>query len=283
SLEPFAELLHAATAWFRRFGSDKGGMIVEAVGLDAAGERTRARWTLVAAAGDGPNIPALPALALARALAADTVAKRGASACVGLITLDAFTKEFSRFEISTAVATERLTQAPLFQRVLPGFAQMPQAVREAHAPDPARELVGEVDVDGAENPFAQAIAWLAGFPPAGRNLRAAVTVERDGNGEVWVRRFGTKTFASHLNEAGGKLTERFGAITFDLDAAADPQGFRLSIVRARLGELPLPRFLTPQTDASAGIDENGRYRFDVAISLPVIGRLVRYRGLLTPG
>ena len=138
-------------------------------------------------------------------------------------------------------------------------------------------------LDGAENPFAQVIAWFAGFPSAGRNLRAAVTIEREGNGEVWVRRFGTKAFASHLNEVAGKLTERFGAITFDLDAAADAQGFRLSIVRARLGELPLPRFLTPQTDASAGIDENGRYRFDVAISLPVIGRLVRYRGWLTPG
>ncbi|NOT40683.1 MAG: DUF4166 domain-containing protein, partial [Alphaproteobacteria bacterium] len=284
SLEPFAELLHAVAAWFRRFGSDKGGMIVEAVGLDSAGERMRARWTLVAAAGDGPNIPSLPALALARALANGTVSERGATACVDLLTLDAFTKEFSRYEIGTAVTTERLTQVPLFQRVLGRFAQMPQAVREAHAPDPARELAGEVDIEGAENPFAQAVAWFAGFPSAGRNLRAAVTIEREGNGEVWVRRFGKATFASTLSEtAPGKLTERFGAIAFDLDAAADAQGFRLGIVRARLGELPLPRFLTPQTEAVAGIDENGRYRFDVTISLPVIGRLVRYRGWLTPG
>ncbi len=284
SLEPFAELLHAVAAWFRRFGSDKGGMVVEATGLDAAGLRTRSRWTLVAMAGDGPSIPALPALALVRALAADTVAERGAKACVGMLSLDAITKEFSRYEITTAIVTERLPQPSLFQRALAGFAEMPAAVREAHAPDPARELLGEVDIDGAENPFAQAIAWLAGFPSAGRGLKASVTIEREGAGEVWVRRFGSATFASHLSEVGpGKLAERFGAITFDLAASANAQGFKLAIVRARLGELPLPRFLTPQTDAGGDVDENGRYRFDVAISLPFIGRLVRYRGWLTPG
>lgn len=284
SLEPFAELLHAVASWFRRFGSDKGGMIVEAAGLDAAAKRIRARWTLVAKSGDGPNIPALPALALIRGLAAGTVAERGARACVGLLLLDAITHEFSRYEIETSITAEQLIDTPLFQRALPGFAQMPQAVREAHAPDPARELIGEVDVEGADNPLAKIIAWAAGFPSAGKQLRAAVTIEREGNGEIWVRRFGTTTFASHLSEVAiGKLAERFGAITFDLDAAADAQGFRLAIVRARLGELPLPRFLTPRTEAAADVDENGRYRFDVAISLPVFGRLVRYRGWLTPG
>lgn len=284
SLEPFAELLHAVASWFRRFGSDKGGMIVEATGLDAGGERTRSRWTLVAKAGDGPNIPALPALALVRSLAAGTLVQRGALACVGMISLEAITKEFSRYEITTAVATERLPQNALFQRALPGFAEMPAAVRDAHTPDPARELIGEVDIDGAENPVAQAIAWFAGFPSAGRNVKASVTIEREGAGEVWVRRFGKATFASHLTELEpGKVAERFGAITFDLAASANAQGFRLAILRARLGELPLPGFLTPHTDAGGDVDENGRYRFDVTISLPMIGRLVRYRGWLTGG
>jgi hypothetical protein len=284
SLEPFAELLHAVAAWFRRFGSDKGGMVVEATGLDTAGQRTRSRWTLVARAGDGPSIPALPALALVRALSAGSVTERGAKACVGMLSLEAITKEFSRYEITTAIVTAPLPQPSLFQRVLAGFDMMPAAVREAHAPDPARELLGEVDIDGAENPFGHAIAWIIGFPSTGRGLKASVTIEREGAGEVWVRRFGTATFASHLSEVGpGKLAERFGPITFDLAPSADAQGFKLAIVRARLGELPLPRFLTPQTDAGGNVDGNGRYRFDVAISLPFIGRLVRYRGWLTPG
>jgi hypothetical protein len=283
SLETAAELLHAVAGWFRRFGSDKGGMIVETVGVDAQGVLLQDRWTLVATSGDGPNIPTLPALALLRALAGGRIAQRGAMAYTGLLPLAAIEAEFSRFEIHTSTAREPLAAAPLFQRALAAFAAMPDAVRAAHAPEPARELAGEVDIDGAENPFGQGIAWIAGFPSAGRGLRAAVTIEREGNGEVWVRRFGTKAFSSHMSEpAPGKLSERFGVLTFDLDAKADARGFTLSILGARRGELPLPRFLTPRTSARADVDENGLYRFDVTIALPMIGRLVSYRGRLAP-
>ncbi len=283
SLETAAELLHAVSAWFRRFGSDRGAMVVEAAGVDQAGERVGAVWTLIAESGDGPNIPALPALALVRALGQGTIAARGAMACAGLLPLAAIAAEFNRFEIRTDVKRRTFKQPALFERALAGFASMPPAVRAAHAPDPARELLGEVDIDGAENPFGQVIAWFAGFPRAGKGVRAAVTIEREGDGEVWVRRFGRATFASHLSEhAPERLAERFGPITFDLDAKADAYGFKLAIVGARLGELPLPRFLTPRTEAAAHADENGRYRFDVTISLPVLGRLVRYRGWLTP-
>lgn len=283
TLEPAAELLHAASSWFQRFGSDKGGMIVEAAGIDAQGTRTRARWTLVATSGDGPNIPALPALSVVRGLQSGRITARGAIPCSGLLPLAAIATEFSRFEIATSVVREALAAPALFQRLLANFETMPPAVRAAHTPEPARDLTGEVDVDGAENPFGQAIAWAAGFPGAGRAVPASVTIEREGNGEIWVRRFGTKTFASHMSETSpAKLAERFGAITFDLKATADERGFSLAVLGARLGELPLPRFLTPRTEARAYADENGRYRFDVTISMPVIGRLVRYRGWLTP-
>jgi hypothetical protein len=283
SLETSAELLHAVAGWFRRFGSDKGGMVVEATGVDAAGEHVRAVWTLVAVAGDGPNVPVLPALALVRALGEGRIAERGAMVSAGLLPLGAIVAEFGRFEIRTNAVRETLKKPALFERILAGFAEMPSAVRAAHVPEPARELAGEVDIEGAANPFGQAIAWFAGFPRSGTGVRAAVTIEREGNGEVWVRRFGRATFASRLSEpAPGKLAERFGPVTFDLDAKADAYGFSLAVAGARLGELPLPRFLTPKTEASSHADENGRYRFDVTITLPVLGRLVRYRGWLTP-
>lgn len=283
SLETAAELLHAVAGWFRRFGSDKGGMVVEAAGVNAADDRVRATWTLIAQSGDGPNIPTLPALAVVRALAGGSLDKRGATACVGLLPLAAIESEFRRFEIRTSTTQQVLKRPALFERVLEGFAAMPAAVRAAHTPDPARDLLGEVDIEGAANPFGQVIAWFAGFPNAGTRVRASVTIERDGDGEVWVRRFGRAMFASRLSEIGpGRVDERFGALTFDLDAKADAYGFTLAIAGARLGELPLPGFLTPKTQASGHADENGRYRFDVAISLPVLGRLVRYRGWLTP-
>src|SRR5204862_2950609 len=110
---------------FARFGSDRGGMVVEAVGVDADGVAIRASWSLVATTGDGPVIPTLPALAVLRALAAGRVPAPGARACVGIADLAAIEHEFARHHIETAFA-----KAPVmspFQSILgPGFAQLPE-------------------------------------------------------------------------------------------------------------------------------------------------------------
>ena len=48
----------------------------------------------------------------------------------------------------------------------------------------------------------------------------------------------------------------------------------------RLGPLPLPRALGPTTTAHEEVDVEGRFVFDVEIRLPLVGRVVRYRGWL---
>lgn len=281
-LEPLAELLHGASGWFRGLGSDRGAMTVEATGLDAAGVCVRRRWTLVAESGDGPEIPALPALCAVKGLMDGSLTARGATAAVGVVPLSAIEAEFRRFEIRTSVETTALPQTGVFPRAMAQFGEMPRVVRDAHVPDPATDLAGEVETTGPETWAGHVIAWFVGFPSTTGTCPAQVTIERDDDGELWVRRFGAAAFQSRLSAgAPGKIAERFGPITFDLDAKADQGGFSLAVAQARLGELPLPRFLTPVSDATAGVDEQGRYRFDVTIKLPLIGRLVRYRGSLT--
>jgi len=284
SLAPLAEPLRDAATFFHGFGSDCGGMVVEVTGAYGDGDHLRAVWTLVAEAGDGPRIPALPALCVVRALVDGSLARRGATACVSLIDLAAIENQFKRFAIRTRRETQTLERVPLFQRALSGFDQMPAPLREAHAPDPACDLEGEVDVEGAESWLGALAGRLFGFPRGGQGLPACVTIEREGDGEVWIRRFGDAAFSSHLTagEAQNRLRERFGAMRFDLDARADATGFELSIGGARFFGVTLPRALAPSTRASASIDEHGRYRFDVLITLPAMGRLVRYRGWLAP-
>jgi saccharopine dehydrogenase-like NADP-dependent oxidoreductase len=51
TLEPLAVLLGEAAGWFAPLGSDRGGMVVSAEGLDADGARRLARWSLCAEAG----------------------------------------------------------------------------------------------------------------------------------------------------------------------------------------------------------------------------------------
>lgn len=282
SLTPLAEALRDAAKLFQHWGSDCGGMTVDVSGVYADGAGLHVTWTLIAESGDGPKIPTLPALAIVRRLLDGRLAVRGALPCVGLLELKDIEDEFKRLAIRTERETRSVERTPLFQRALRSFDAMPAVVRAAHAVDPAVDLWGCVDVEGASNLLARLIGRIFAFPPAGEALPAEVTIEREGDGEVWIRRFGGREFRSTLGPSREGLTERFGPITFDLDAHADRHGFSLAIVRARIGQMPLPRFLTPDTHAAADVDQQGRYRFDVTISLPFCGQLVGYRGWLEP-
>jgi hypothetical protein len=105
SLAPFARTFRWIAERLSRFGSDRGGMTVEAAGSDAAGHPVRATWSLVAEAGDGPAIPTLPALAAIRALAEGRLTQAGARACAGVLDLDAIEAEFARYRVTTQTAT----------------------------------------------------------------------------------------------------------------------------------------------------------------------------------
>jgi hypothetical protein len=105
SLTPFARPFRWIAERLKGFGSDRGGMLVEAVGIDAAGRPIRAAWSLVAEAGDGPVIPTLPALAAIRALADGRLSEPGARPCVGVLDLASLEREFARFRITTRFTT----------------------------------------------------------------------------------------------------------------------------------------------------------------------------------
>ena len=92
-------------SWGKRFdwlGSDVGGMHVRLSGSDREGQPLRVDWHLVARSGHGPEIPCIPAIVIARKLAAGTLALRGAMPCMGLMTLADFAEaiETAQLDIS---------------------------------------------------------------------------------------------------------------------------------------------------------------------------------------
>ena len=101
SLVPFARLFRWMADRLKPFGTDRGGMTVEADGLDAAGQPVRGVWSLLAEAGHGPVIPTLPALAALRALADGRLASPGATACVGMLPLAWIEAEFAGYNITS--------------------------------------------------------------------------------------------------------------------------------------------------------------------------------------
>jgi hypothetical protein len=59
------------------------------------------RWFLIARGGDGPQVPCVPAIVLARKLMSGETLPSGAYPCVGLISLEDYLGELSRFDITT--------------------------------------------------------------------------------------------------------------------------------------------------------------------------------------
>jgi saccharopine dehydrogenase-like NADP-dependent oxidoreductase len=88
SLAPLAPHMLAIKRMFHRFGSDRGGMVVEMHGRGHDGQPKALQWLLTAWSGDGPNVPALASVALARRLADGTETRRGAMPCYAVARLD---------------------------------------------------------------------------------------------------------------------------------------------------------------------------------------------------
>ncbi len=92
--------LLAAKRKLSTLGSDRGGMFVSVTGRDGEGAPRTLTWHLIARSGDGPYVPAMPAVILAKRLVAGKGPAPGAMACFGLITLAEFEAEVADLDIT---------------------------------------------------------------------------------------------------------------------------------------------------------------------------------------
>ncbi|MEM7432069.1 MAG: saccharopine dehydrogenase NADP-binding domain-containing protein [Pseudomonadota bacterium] len=107
-LVPNATVFAKPAIWMnrllRRFGSDDGAMQVVFKGIDTDTETTRQMtWDLLARSGDGPEIPCTPAIVIAKGLMQGELLERGATPCLGLVSLDDILAELADYDIETSV------------------------------------------------------------------------------------------------------------------------------------------------------------------------------------
>jgi len=96
-----AAMLLAASNWFNRFGTAHGGMHMILRGRDRDGKTHERRWFIIAKDGDGPQIPTIPAIILAKKLVNNRLDCYGATPCVGMVTLDEYLSELKGFSTVT--------------------------------------------------------------------------------------------------------------------------------------------------------------------------------------
>jgi saccharopine dehydrogenase-like NADP-dependent oxidoreductase len=100
-LERWGPVLDGYAAWFDRFGTESGGMLVSVTGERSDGKKCRIDWYLVAPDNHGPEIPCMPAILIADKLLRGKIERHGALPCMGLLTLDEFAPEFARWGMQT--------------------------------------------------------------------------------------------------------------------------------------------------------------------------------------
>jgi NAD(P)-dependent dehydrogenase (short-subunit alcohol dehydrogenase family) len=262
-----------------RFGSQDGGMLVEVVGLDHAGQPARATWQLKASAGHGPYVPIGPAAALIEQLLLSKQVLSGASSAAGRVALDAILPWYSTLSIQTRQDVASLGPA-LFARLLgDSFRQMPEVTQRLHRGWPAVIARGRATVQPATARPGRVLARIFGLPATPGDLPLEVVIESRDGFEYWTRRFGAHQMRSVMRAQGGLLVERFGPVSIAMRLVATPDGLDMRPVGGWFAGIPLLRFLLPSVVARE-TSADGRHVFEVEIGLPIIGRLVAYRGSL---
>lgn len=98
-LENHAEALLKFSHYFDRFGSDAGGMHMLMSGTDHKGNHKSIKWFMVAKNGDGPYIPAIPAILLAKKILQEEIVETGAMPCMQLISWESYLAELKKLDV----------------------------------------------------------------------------------------------------------------------------------------------------------------------------------------
>lgn len=174
--------------------------------------------------------------------------------------------------------------SPYRQVLGAAFDRLPAPIRDLH--DRAAVADGVADVERGGGRLVGLVADLFGFPKAGRDVPVRVAFDRTPARDLWTRRFDAgaplrSRQVARVRAGRPVLAECLGPFRFDCALEPDGDGLCLRPVGwAALG-LPLPLAFAPRADARESV-RDGRYAFDVAVRLPGLGLLVRYRGVLRP-
>ena len=104
SLSPYAERLLKLSFLFDPLGSDKSGFHMFLNGVAPDGQQETIRIFMIARQVHGPYIPCVPAIVLARRIAAGEQIAPGARPCLDLVTLDEIMAAIPHLDIDTVVS-----------------------------------------------------------------------------------------------------------------------------------------------------------------------------------
>ena len=260
NLDPLSSWLLAARKITRLTTGDRGGMLVEATGLDEQGQLVTRRWSLLAQRGDGLFVPTLPAIAAVRALlhgridpgariAGDalSLADIEAEMAPHAITTHRDVRVFKHSVFDEALGSHAMGRLPPSVRLfhgLSGNARLERFSRHRNGRRPAGAIDPQTDGNAGSrhrnsgHGFRRPCHW-----------RRSPAVRRSGR-EI----SGGRRFSSRLEpHQEGTVTETFGALSFKLEVAVEDDSLELPVSAwLALFGIPMPRF-SPARIAGDGV------------------------------
>ncbi|ROS00249.1 uncharacterized protein DUF4166 [Sinobacterium caligoides] len=156
------------------------------------------------------------------------------------------------------------------------FERLPTVVRRAH--EGSVLLRGEAKVERGGF-FAQLICHLLRLPPARERCLLVVKGEHSPGKMRWNRQFDDHVMNSKFYRRDECLVEQLGPLRLQMRLSVENEVLLYRLRKVSCFGVPIPRVLSPLVMARER-EEGGFYRFDVSVSLPVIGLLVSYSGNL---
>lgn len=168
-----------------------------------------------------------------------------------------------------------------------GFGDLHPLLQALHVRD--SELSGPVVLRfgrGVAGAFGRHMARKLGMPAASGQHQLNVKIRHDPMALEWHRCFdGTHHLRSNFIPQGhwpaGHWIEKTGALELMLTVDVIDGGWHWRVIAARLRGIRVPLWLIPRSTAYKRIEE-GAYRFHVAFSVPILGEVICYSGVLEP-
>ncbi|WP_415882798.1 DUF4166 domain-containing protein [Neptuniibacter sp. QD34_54] len=150
------------------------------------------------------------------------------------------------------------------------------------------ELKGLIDLtygSGLAGIIGRRLAKKMGLPTSGQH-QLSVNISHKPDGLHWGRCFNDQERVISIFKPVGSIEDGYwieetGPITLHLTVDIKEDGWFWRCLKIKIKGVTVPTWLLPKTTAYKKI-ENGKYRFFVGFSLPILGSLVSYQGLLCP-
>ena len=175
----------------------------------------------------------------------------------------------------------------LFQTLLgAAFFRLPDSLRALHGVHGVARYSGQVTITRGTGLLSRICGAVSGLPRPMADEPVTVDFTTGPKGEIWARAFGAPPKVSKMRSKlwhhEGQLRERLGPMQFRFVLHTWEGTIFWNVVGARLlGILPLPAALFRDVRCNER-EIDGRYVFEVEAAMPVIGKLVHYRGWLLP-